>query len=129
LAIQIIPANTNDHLALLSLLQQPIVPRPPAKYPLQHLCADKAYDSQPLRDQLRKRHFTPHIRYRAFSTHPPPPLEPHRYPARRWVVERTLAWQNDFRSLRVRWAKKSTNWLAFIYFASALILWRMASHQ
>ncbi len=85
-------------------------------------------NSEPLRDQLRQHNLQPHIRYRAFSTHPPPPLEPHRHPARRWVVERTLSWQNDFRSLRVRWAKKSSNWLAFIYFASALILWRMASH-
>jgi hypothetical protein len=30
--------------------------------------------------------------------------------------------------LRVRWANKPANWLAFLYFASALILWRMASH-
>ena len=47
------------------------------------------------------------------------------HPARRWVVERTLSWQNNFRSLRVRWAKKSSNWLALIYFACTLILWRM----
>ena len=128
LAIRITPANTNDHLAMLDLLEQPIVPRPRTKHPVQHVCADKAYDSEPLRNQLRQRNFRPHIRYRAFATHPLPPLEPHRYPARRWVVERTLSWQNDFRSLRVRWAKKSSNWLALIYFASALILWRMSSH-
>ena len=128
LSILITPANTNDHLVMLSLLQQPILPRPHTQPRTQHMCADKAYDSEPLRNQLRQHHFTPHIHYRAFSTQPPPPLEPHRYPARRWVVERTLAWQNDFRSLRVRWAKKSSNWLALIYFASALILWRMASH-
>lgn len=128
LAIQITPANINDHLVMIDLLQHPILPRPQTKPPLQHICADKAYDSEPLRNQLRQHNFTPHIRYRAFSTQPPPPLEPHRYPARRWVVERTLSWQNDFRSLRVRWAKKSSNWLALIYFASALILWRMCSH-
>src|SRR5512138_1978584 len=129
LGIQIMSANTNDHLAMMNLLQQPIVPRPQAKYPLQHICADKAYDSEPLRHQLRQHHFTPHIRYRAFSTHPPSPLEPLRFPARRWVVERTLSWQNDFRSLRVRWAKKPGNWLALIYFACTLILWRMCSHE
>jgi putative transposase len=128
LAIHLTPANTNDHLVMLDLLQQPIVPRPHTQHPVQHVCADKAYDSEPLRHQLRQHNFRPHIRYRAFATHPLPPLESLRYPARRWVVERTLAWQNDFRSLRVRWAKKSSNWLAFIYFASALILWRMSSH-
>jgi len=128
LSIHITSANAHDVTAIMNLINRPILRRPKTKYKVHHLCADKAYDSEPLRNQLRQHNFTPHIRYRAFSTQPPPPLEPHRYPARRWVVERTLSWQNDFRSLRVRWAKKSSNWLALIYFASALILWRMCSH-
>lgn len=45
-----------------------------------------------------------------------------RHPAWRWVVERTLSWQNDFRSLRTRWAKKADSWLGFLCFASALVL-------
>jgi transposase len=55
-------------------------------------------------------------------------LEPQRYPARRWVVERTLSWQNNFRSLRVRWTKKPSNWLALIYLACTLVLWSMTSN-
>jgi putative transposase len=128
LALLLSSANTNDHLVVMDLLEQLIVPRPKTKYRVHHLCADKAYDSEPLRDQLRQQNFRPHLRKREFHGPPLPPLEPHRYPARRWVVERTLSWQNDFRSLRVRWAKKPSNWLALLYFASALILWRMASH-
>jgi transposase len=50
-----------------------------------------------------------------------------RHPARRWVVERTLSWTNDFRALRTRWAKKAANWLALIHFACALVLWRMSA--
>ena len=34
------------------------------------------------------------------------------FPARRWVVERTLGWLAKRRSVRTRWCKKSTNWLA-----------------
>lgn len=49
--------------------------------------------------------------------------------ARRSVVERTLSWQNDFRSLRVRWAKRADNWLAFIQLASALVLWNMTTRS
>ena len=129
LSIYITAANAHDITAVMNLLNQPIVPRPKTKYRLQHLCADKAYDSEPLRNKLQKQRFKPHIRKREYASDPPPPpLEPHCRPARRWVVERTLSWQNDFRSLRVRWAKKSSNWLALIYFASTLILWRMCSH-
>ncbi len=127
LSISITAANAHDVTAILNLLNRPIVHRPKTKYTVHHLCADKAYDSEPLRRKLRQRKFKPHIRKRQYDGHPPPPLEPQKHPARRWVVERTIAWQNDFRSLRVRWAKKDSNWLALIYFASALILWRMCS--
>jgi putative transposase len=128
LAIHLTSANLNDHLAVMDLLKQLIVPRPKTKDRLQHICADKAYDSEPLREQLRRRNFQPHLRKRDFGTNlVPPPLEAKIHPARRWVVERTISWQNDFRSLRVRWAKKSSNWLALIYFACTLILWRMCS--
>jgi transposase len=45
-----------------------------------------------------------------------------RYPARRWVVERTFSWLAKRRSLRIRWCKKVDNWLALIQFACAHIL-------
>jgi hypothetical protein len=44
------------------------------------------------------------------------------------LVEGTISWRNDFRSLQIRWTKKSSNWLALICFACTLILWRMCSH-
>lgn len=50
----------------------------------------------------------------------------HRYPARRWVVERTLSWLVKRRSIRLRWCKKSQNWLAFLQLACAHILYTMA---
>jgi hypothetical protein len=42
------------------------------------------------------------------------------------VVERTLGWLTKRRSIRVRWCKKSQNWLALIQFACAHILFDMA---
>jgi len=129
LSIHVTAANLNEIMVALDLLKAPIVPRPKTKYRVQHLCADKAYDSEPLRTQLRQRNIQPHLRKRNFGgAAPPPPLEAEHHPARRWVVERTLSWQNDFRALRVRWAKKSSNWVALLYFAYTLILWRMCSH-
>lgn len=46
--------------------------------------------------------------------------------ARRWVVERTASWINRFRGLLIRWNKKLDNYLALIYFACGVIVWRKA---
>ena len=43
--------------------------------------------------------------------------------ARRWVVERTHPWLNRFRHLLIRWAKKTENYLAMLYFDCARITW------
>ena len=44
--------------------------------------------------------------------------------ARRWVVECTHGWMNQFRGLLVRWAKKADNYLAFVHLACGIITWR-----
>ncbi len=124
LAIVVSGANAHDKTCLLATLDALIVPRPERVYRVQHLCADKGYDYLDIRQALHARHYQVHIRQRGVTLAEVP--ADFRYPARRWVVERTLSWQNDFRSLRTRWAKKPDNWLALIQFASALVLWRMA---
>jgi transposase len=48
------------------------------------------------------------------------------YPARRWIVERTISWLVKRRSLRTRWSKKAGNWLALVQFACAHILLNLA---
>jgi len=55
----------------------------------------------------------------------PSPAPERRHPARRWVVERTHAWQNKFRRLLVRWEKKVTHYEAMIHLACVLILYRL----
>ena len=42
----------------------------------------------------------------------------------RWVVERTFAWLNQFRRLRVRYQKRSDIHEAFLSLGYALICWR-----
>jgi transposase len=41
-------------------------------------------------------------------------------PARRWVVERTIAWLQRCRALLIRYGKKPTNYLGLIQLACAL---------
>jgi transposase len=42
----------------------------------------------------------------------------------RWVVERTFAWLNQFRRLRVRYEKRADIHEAFLSLGCALICWR-----
>jgi len=125
LAIVLSGANAHDKTCAIAVLKAQILPRPKTSYRVHHLCADKGYDYRDIRQALRRRNYRVHIAQRGVRLEPIP--APKRHPARRWVVERTLSWQNDFRSLRTSWSKKADNWLNFIYFASALVLWRMAS--
>ena len=73
--------------------------------------------------------YVPHIKHRRLKNEAPDPCPVPgelRYPARRWVVEHTLGWLVKRRSLRIRWCKKSSNWLAFVQLACASILCDMA---
>ncbi len=125
LAIVISPANAHDKTCVLEVLDAVSVPRPQRKYRVHHLCADKGYDYVDIRQAIYERRYHVHIKARGLQVEELPIQK--RHPARRWVVERTLSWQNDFRSLRTRWSKKADNWLAFVQLASALVLWRMAT--
>jgi putative transposase len=126
LAIVVSGANAHDKTCALSVLNAQVIRPPHTTYRIQHFCADKAYDADDLRRALLRRHYQVHISRRTYSLEEKPARKKI-YPARRWVVERTLSWQNDFRSLRTRWSKKADNWLGFLYFASALVLWKMTA--
>jgi putative transposase len=50
------------------------------------------------------------------------------YPARRWVVERTLAWLSKCRALLVRYDKKVRNYLGMLKLA-CILLWYRRQHR
>jgi transposase len=89
------------------------------------LIADKAYDSDKLRQHLASRNIElicPHRRNRVR-----PPTQDgrklRRY-RRRWIIERTISWLGYFRRLLVRHEYYSHMYLAFIHFACAIIALR-----
>jgi transposase len=45
----------------------------------------------------------------------------------RWVVERTFAWLNQFRRLRIRYEKRADIHEAFLSLGSVLICWNFLS--
>jgi putative transposase len=117
-------ANVTDMKTNPAVLDGIVVPRPrpTVKHP-QHLCEDKGYDYPECREQAKQRGYIPHIPHK--GTDPSKlPAGHKRHPARRWVVERTHAWQNAYRKLRVRWEKKTENWEALWHLGNVLIVYR-----
>ena len=121
LALTISAANTHDKRCALATIKACPIRKPRRIYNVHHLCADKGYDYPDIRLGIDKHGYKAHIAHRGQV-----PAIKNRHPARRWVVERTHSWQNNFRSLRIRWAKNPANWLALNYFAAALTLCRLA---
>jgi putative transposase len=117
-AVALTAANTPDKTAIGELLDARVVRAPGVT--LQHLCLDKGYDYADAERAVRRRRYVPHIRHRGEERRACRRGER----ARRWVVERTTSWFNRCRKLLIRWEKKPQNYLALVYFAAALLIWR-----
>jgi len=123
LAIHITGANEHDKWSVDDLVIHIVIKRPNSE---QHFCADKGYDSEDILQFIKAQRYQPHIKHRRRRNEPKVeecliPGEKS-YPARRWVIERTLGWLAKRRSIKIRWSKKAENWLAFLKLASAHIL-------
>jgi transposase len=80
---------------------------------------DKGYDSEPLRQQLRRRRITPNAAYRKNHVSIPlgrPPKDKHekRYNRQRWKVERSFAWANNNRRLDRFLEERQRSYRAFM---------------
>lgn len=138
LSVVLTGANRHDKTRAMDLVVSVMVKRPVHKE--QHLCADKAYDSEDVREFVALKGYEAHIKVNprrkkagdSDDEHPAVPgendlvAEEQVYPARRWVVERTISWLNKRQSLRTRWSKKAGNWLALVQLACAHILFNLA---
>lgn len=84
-----------------------------------HLCLDKGYDNPTGHQTVAAYQYIPHIRRIGEEKLD---LDGQKtYPARRWVVERTLAWLSKCRGLLVRYEKKAVNFLGLLQLACALL--------
>jgi len=122
LAIYITGANEHDKWSADDLIIHIVVKRPNCE---QHFCADKGYDYEDVHQFVGLHCYIEHIKHRRRRNEPKDecaiPGEKS-FPARRWVVERTLGWLAKRRSIATRWCKKSENWLAFVHMACAQVL-------
>ncbi len=122
-AVIIAPANVHDTKLLADTLNAVIVDRPePTSESPQHLCLDKGYDNPTGQTAAENADYTPHIR--RIGEEKLDRRGRKRYPARRWVVERTLSWLSKCRGILVRYEKNACNYLGVVKLACALLWYR-----
>jgi transposase len=91
----------------------------------ENLIGDRAYDSDPLDEELRKdgiEMIAPHR-----SNRSKPPTQDRRRLSRymrRWLVERFFAWIQWQRRILVRWEYYAQNFLGFVQLACLVVLFR-----
>ena len=121
-------ASPSEVTLLETTIDKIAVPRAgrgrPRKNP-KRIIADKGYDSDPLRDRLAERGIELICPYRKNNQkrkyHDGRKLRRYK---RRWTVERTFAWLQNFRRLVVRWDRKLTMYQGFFHLACLLITLR-----
>ena len=127
LSVIVAGANVRDDKLLEATLEAIVVERPePLEEASQHLCLDKGYDSKALRKIVNDRDYIPHIR--RIGEEKLDTEGEKRYPAKRWVVERTLGWLSKCRAILVRYEKKAANYLGLIKLA-CILLWYRRQHR
>ncbi len=127
LSVIVAGANRHDtkllYATLYATLDAIVVKRPtPTEEKPQHLCLDKGYDNPTGHEAAQIHGYTPHIR--RIGEEKNDEQGEKRYPARRWVVERTLAWLSKCRAILIRYDKHSSNYLGLLKLACALLWFR-----
>jgi putative transposase len=125
LAVVVAGANVHDAKLLAETIDAVVVERPDeAEVPGgQNLCLDKGYDNPTGRAAATSGGHVPHVR-RIGEEKLDAATGKKKHPARRWVVERTIAWLNRWRGILVRYEKKACNYLGTVQLACALLWFR-----
>lgn len=134
-------ASTHDIKLVTNVVDSMVIKRPssPSKPKAgrrerrrlqQHLCLDKAYNSEPEEQELLKRGCVLHMPHKrkkgeAADEQKTKVASHHkRHSPKRWVVERTNSWHNRFRKLFTRHEKKVENYLGLVQFSCCIITYR-----
>ena len=125
LGLEIDGANVHDTKLLEATIEAIVLKRPDPQEVTQHLCLDKAYDNPTGEAACEAAGYVPHIR--CIGEERLDARGEKRHPARRWVVERTLAWLSKCRAILIRYDKKPANYKGLIQLACTL-LWCRRLH-
>jgi transposase len=125
---QLASAQISEHQLAESTLATVNVPRTGRGRPrsrLRRVIADRGYDSDPLRERLKKRGTDLIVPYRSNNRHRryEDGRKLRRY-KRRWKIERTNAWLQNFRRIQVRYDRILTLFQGFFHVSCLLITLR-----
>ena len=115
-------ANVHDSMLLRDAMEAVVVEPPDPPQHEQHLCLDTAFDGAPSEATAKVFGYEPHIRRIGEEKKDERGRKAKK--ARRWVVERTIAWLNRCRGIIIRYEKKAENYLAAVQLACALLWYR-----
>ena len=92
---------------------------------LRRVIADRGYDSDPLRCRLRRKGTELIVPYRSNSVHRrfQDRRKLRRY-RKRWKIERTFAWLQNYRRILVRHDRMLTVYQGFVHYACLIIVLR-----
>ncbi len=119
LAVDVASASPAEVRLVISTLEARFVPELPER-----LIGDKAYDSDPLAEELAEggvELIAPNRENRKVKTQDGRPLRRYR---RRWKIERLFAWLQNFRRVVNRWEHNVLNFLGFVQLGCIVILLR-----
>jgi putative transposase len=126
LGVAIDGANAHDTKLLARTISAIVTERPDPKEMTQNLCLDKGYDNPTGQTASAAAGYVAHIRRIGEEKRDGWGRKTH--PARRCVIERTIAWLQKCRALLIRYDKKATNYLGHIQLACALLCSRRLHH-
>ncbi len=116
-------ANVNDFKLARETIESIPVKRPrSSRHKPQHLCLDKGYDYDEVRDLATEFGFTAHIRSRGEEAKLI--RRSSRFKARRWVAERTHSWMNRYRRILIRWEKRPENYMGMLHLTLGCITYQ-----
>ncbi len=137
LSVVISSASTHDIKLVTDVVDNSVIKRQrqlPSPKPkrrirrrLQHLCLDKAYNSEPEEQELIRLGYVLHIPYKKKKGKEVDDektitiLNRKKHSPKRWVVERTNSWHNKFRKLFTRYEKKVENYLGLVQLSCCII--------
>ena len=121
LGLVLVGANRHDVSQLEAVLNSKIVRQAKSKAVVENLCADAGYVGEKADDLMRRHGYIPHVRPRGEEIKA---KRNKRHKPRRWIVEVSHSWFNNFRKLKVRYEKSAKNCLALHHIAASFIALR-----
>ena len=117
LAVHVAPASPAE----VRLVDATLEDRFLAHWP-DRLIGDKAYDSDALDTAIAERNIEMIAPHRLNRHEPTQDGRPLRRYKRRWTVERSISWLQNFRRLCIRWEKSTCLFQGFLHLSCSLLL-------